>query len=156
MVNSQIAIAIFIVVLLGAHEVKGFSTWSSKSTITSFQIGIFMTSMNYYCYAIKSSREENVVGEEEVLENKVDAEITAGNEKVQNANATHVSNVNKTINSVENSAKFSNVVTTDIKGNKVENVAKRSLHDPKFKSVITNTNSKATKRTVQNSKLLRR
>uniref|UniRef100_A0A1A9V7B8 Uncharacterized protein n=1 Tax=Glossina austeni TaxID=7395 RepID=A0A1A9V7B8_GLOAU len=152
MANSQIPIAVFIIALLGAHEVKRFST----STITSFQIGMFMNSMNYYCYAIKLAREENVVGEEEVWENKVDAEITAGNEKVQNTNATHVSSVNKTINSVENSRQYSNVVKTDINGNKVENVSKRSLLDPEFKSVITNANSKATKRTVQNSKLLRK
>uniref|UniRef100_A0A1B0B0J4 Uncharacterized protein n=1 Tax=Glossina palpalis gambiensis TaxID=67801 RepID=A0A1B0B0J4_9MUSC len=156
MANNQVPMAVFIVALLGAHEVKGFSTWCSRSTITSFQIGIFLNGMNYYCYAIKSAREESVVGDEEVWENKVDAEITAGNEKLQNTNATNVSSLNKTINSIENSARASNVVTTDINGNKVENVAKRSLIDPKFKSVITNSDSKATKRTVKNSKLLRR
>uniref|UniRef100_A0A1A9W6V8 Uncharacterized protein n=1 Tax=Glossina brevipalpis TaxID=37001 RepID=A0A1A9W6V8_9MUSC len=156
MVNYQIKVAVFLIALIGAQEVKGLSMWSSETALTSLQIGVILSGINYYCYAIKIAREENAVEDEAVSNRSVTRELEKDNEKISKTDTDYSSNLTANVNALENSIRASKVENADINRQEQQKIEASESIGPDFRSLITNSDMAARKKTVRNSKELRK
>uniref|UniRef100_A0A1A9ZHB1 Uncharacterized protein n=1 Tax=Glossina pallidipes TaxID=7398 RepID=A0A1A9ZHB1_GLOPL len=156
MVNYQVRVAVFLVALLGAHEVRGVSRWSPETAITSFQIGVFLSGINYYCYAIRSAREENAVEEESAYNKSTLQELEKDNEKISKINTDYSSNLTANVNAVENSIRSSKLENADIDKKEMQTIEASESIGPEYRSLISNSDLAARKKTIRNSKELRK
>uniref|UniRef100_A0A1B0B0J1 Uncharacterized protein n=1 Tax=Glossina palpalis gambiensis TaxID=67801 RepID=A0A1B0B0J1_9MUSC len=152
----QVQVAAFLVALLGAYEVKGLSMWSSETAIASFQIGVFLSGINYYCYAIRSAREENAVEEESAFNKSTVQELEKDNEKISKTNTDYSSNLTANVNAVENSVRSSKLENADIYKKEMQTIEASESIGPEYRSVISNSDLAAHKKTTRNSKELRK
>ncbi|KAI9577996.1 uncharacterized protein ACN427_013199 [Glossina fuscipes fuscipes] len=156
MVNYQVQVGILLVALLGGHEVAGLSMWSPETAISSFQIGLFLSGINYYCYAIRSAREENAVEDETVANKSTIMELERDNEKIAKTNTDYSSNLTANVNAVENSIRASKLENADIDRKENQKVETEETIGPDGRTFISNSDAATQRRAVRNSKELKR
>uniref|UniRef100_A0A1A9ZHA9 Uncharacterized protein n=1 Tax=Glossina pallidipes TaxID=7398 RepID=A0A1A9ZHA9_GLOPL len=156
MVNYQVQVGILFVALLGGHEVAGLSMCSLDTAISSFHIGVFLSGVNYYCYAIRLAREENAVEDETVSNKSTVMELERDNEKIAKTNTDYSSNLTANINAVENSIRSSKLENADIDRKENQKLEIEETIGPDGRTLISNSDAATQRKTVRNSKELKK
>uniref|UniRef100_A0A1A9X5Q7 Uncharacterized protein n=1 Tax=Glossina brevipalpis TaxID=37001 RepID=A0A1A9X5Q7_9MUSC len=154
MLKYHIKAAFLLIALLMAHEIEGFSMCSQETALTSLQIGIFLSNINYYCYAkgIITQVDTVKVQDEQALKKSILSQTQNKNGIVSSNNTDLMSNSKSNVMAIETSYKASTMEDTDIYRKEVQNIEKKELNNSQYRSTATVFDTSAKKRKISNSK----
>uniref|UniRef100_A0A1A9W6W0 Uncharacterized protein n=1 Tax=Glossina brevipalpis TaxID=37001 RepID=A0A1A9W6W0_9MUSC len=156
MINYQVRIVIFLIALQSTNEIKGVSMWSRETTINTFQIGILLSGINYYCYAIKTSRQEKAI-EDEVIGNKSTVmELEQKDRKIQKTKTDINSILTANIDAIETSLQSSKMENADVNKQEERKIEKSESIGNSSRTSTTSSETMSRKKTVRTSKELRK
>uniref|UniRef100_A0A1A9W6V9 Uncharacterized protein n=1 Tax=Glossina brevipalpis TaxID=37001 RepID=A0A1A9W6V9_9MUSC len=156
MVNYQVRVVVCLVALLGAQEIKGFSMWSSETALTTLQIGVFLSGINYYCYGIKLARQEEAVEDESITNKSTVMELEKDDAKISKMNTNYGSDLKANVKAVEQSIRSSKQEQASIDRKEQQKIEATESIGPDYRTLVSDSNSEARKKTVRNSKEVRK
>uniref|UniRef100_A0A1A9W6W3 Uncharacterized protein n=1 Tax=Glossina brevipalpis TaxID=37001 RepID=A0A1A9W6W3_9MUSC len=131
-------------------------SWSRETTINTFQIGILLSGINYYCYAIKTSRQEKAI-EDEVIGNKSTVmELEQKDRKIQKTKTDINSILTANIDAIETSLQSSKMENADVNKQEERKIEKSESIGNSSRTSTTSSETMSRKKTVRTSKELRK